>query len=255
MLTKNTNAVAKGEFIYRKHDEFRFSPAPPDKQPLLTYSWQQNSNENPLPITFAHFRCKGCSGNLPVKIEQEGQARYVLDCDGSNDHSLPLQDGKEHIYPILLDLLNYVQKETKHPVIITSGHRCPDHHLYVDARPNQQFSKHLIGAEVDFYVKDLEKEPEKIVALLQEYYQKNASYQGDEEYQKFTRWERGDSDVKTLPWINKEVFIKLYKSNEGRNLDNNHSHPYISIQVRYDRLRKEKVLYSWDKAHHGYFRH
>ena len=44
------------------------------------------------------------------------------------------------------------------------------------------------------------------------------------------------------PWQNKEILIKLYQKDEGRDLDNRHPHPYISIQVRYDRDRGEPVV-------------
>jgi hypothetical protein len=50
------------------------------------------------------------------------------------------------------------------------------------------------------------------------------------------------------------VFVKIYRENEGRNFDNQHAYPYISIQVRYDREKKQRVLYSWDLATHNYLR-
>jgi hypothetical protein len=245
--------IAKGEYIYRTSDEYHYSPELPKKQASPTYSWHKDTS-NLLPITKAHFRCHGDSNHMPRKIENKNEVRYVSDCGGSQDHSLPLKDGKEFIYPILIDILNYVQNRTQKPVLITSGHRCPDHHAYVDSRTEHQTSKHLIGAEVTFYVEGLENQPECIVNILQDYYQQTLCYNGLKEYQQFDRWEK-DTDVATAPWYNKEIFVKIYKKNEGRNLDNNHPHPYINIQVRYDRENKEKVLYSWDKAFRGYYRY
>ena len=62
------------------------------------------------------------------------------------------------------------------------------------------------------------------------------------------------SDVAIKPWYNREIFIKLYQKNEGRNFDNRHPYPYISVQVRYDYDAQKKVTYSWDKAFRNYMR-
>ncbi len=250
-----SQSIAKGEYIYRRHDDTLFQPPSPQRQPLPVYPWKNIRDGEHRPLTKYHFRCKGYSLNSPKKTEQNGQVRYLTDCNGPLDHSLPLKDGEEFIYPILIDLLNYVQRKTGKSVVITSGHRCPEHHNYVDNTPTQKFSKHMIGAEVNFYVKDLENQPELSIALLQEYFFETAQYQGQNDYLQFTRWNRPENDVVTLPWCNKEIFIKLYQKHEGRNFDNSHSYPYISIQVRYDKDKKEKVIYSWDKAFKGFFRH
>jgi hypothetical protein len=84
------------------------------------------------------------------------------------------------------------------------------------------------------------------------YYKETPAYKGDTSYETFHRYERGDVRVSTKPWFNKEIFIQLYLPEEGRDGDNNHPHPYFSIQVRYDRALKEKVVYQWKKAHLGY---
>ena len=63
-----------------------------------------------------------------------------------------------------------------------------------------------------------------------------------------------DTGILTAPWYNKEIFIKLYKKKEGRNFDNRHPYPYISIQVRFDTELNERVIYSWDKAYKNYLR-
>lgn len=255
--TKSENRfrqAPKGEFIYRTHDEYLFKPPIAELQAPPSYPWQQK-NQNQLPtITKAFFRCRGCNSRIPLKTEQKGQAHYVMDCGGPDEHSLPLRDGKEFIYPILIHLLNYIQNKTERQVKITAGHRCPDHQLYVDPLPDQQKSKHQIGAEVTFYVEGLENSPERIVGLLQDYFLQTECYKGLTEYQQFERWQKG-SDTAIAPWCNKEVFIKLYQKNEGRNLDNDHSFPYINIQVRYDREKKERVNYSWQQAFHGFYRY
>ena len=87
------------------------------------------------------------------------------------------------------------KQKKKKQVVITSGHRCPEHNRYNDPLPKNQYSKHMIGAEVSFYVKGLEKNPEEVVVLLQEYFKQNPDYQKLPEYQEFKRWEKLDSDI------------------------------------------------------------
>lgn len=245
--------MQKGEYIGRLHDEYMHVPSA-EKQILPLYSWKGKTVGNHARITKEHFRCKGSCTNPDKRIEQPSGPFYLQDCAGNEQHSLPLREQKEFIYPILINLLNFVQANEKKPVVITSGHRCPEHNRYIDPSPKNQYSKHTIGAEVSFYVKGLENSPEKVIKLVQDYFSKNPGYKGLAEYQVFKRWEKPDTDVTTPPWYNKEIFIKLYKKNEGRNWDNNHLHPYIAIQVRYDRALKERVSYSWDKAFGNYLR-
>lgn len=185
------------------------------------------------PITKQHFRCKGCSSNPPI-----GE---ITDCGGWHRHSLPTKDGQEFIYPILINLLNHIQTTTRHPVIITAGHRCPKHNTYVD--PTNPYSKHLIGAEVSFYVPGLDALA--LVPIIQDYYKGT-------DMAAFKRFE-GKTNVSTLPWSNKEIFIKLFLPTEGRNSDNTHSYPYLSIQVRYDRDKNEPVTYNWAAANRGFY--
>lgn len=246
-------STRRSEYISRMHDEHLEIP-PLEKKESAIYPWGRKFVGNFPKITKEYFRCKGACSNPNKLIDVPGGSIYVSDCEGIRQHSLPLRDQREFIYPILIQLLNYVQAKTEKQVIITSGHRCSCHNRYIDPSPKNQFSKHMIGAEVDFYVKGIEKDPEKIVTLLQTYYQENPIYQGLTEYREFQRWEKSGSDVSTQPWYNKEVFIKLYKTNEGRNEDNAHPHPYIAIQVRYDQGRKERVLYSWEQAFRNYWR-
>lgn len=242
-----------GEPIARRHDEYAFVLPPPVKTATASYPWEEEQAAPHLKITKEFFRCKGSALNPPRAILENGETKKYLDCGGSDSHSLPLNDNKEFIYPILLNLLNDIQKQTGKKVVITSGHRCPEHNAYIDPSKGNQFSKHQIGAEVSFYVRGLEEKPERVVALLQKYFQETAKYQGLKEYQEFERWDK-TTDVLTQPWYNREIFIKLYRKNEGRNLDNRHPYPYISVQIRYDFDAKEKVNYSWDKAFRNYMR-
>lgn len=244
----------KGEFIFRKHDEHLFTPPLAERITPEPYPWEKGFVGNYPKITKEFFRCKGSHLN-PVRIVQQKEeiARFY-DCGGSEKHSLPLRDNKEFIHPILIDLLNNIQAKTNKRVVITSGHRCPEHNTYVDPSPENQFSKHMVGAEVSFYVQGLEERPESIIKIIQEYYLKNPKYKDKKEFQEFSRYEKNDTNVSTPPWMNKEIFIKFFKKKEGRNFDNRHPYPYLSIQVRWDELKNEKVIYTWDQANHNYLR-
>ena len=202
--------------------------------PREPYPWETHQSPYP-PITKAYFRCKG-AGDDPA------------DCDGWTHHGLPLKNREEFIYPILIDLLNYVQDQSGKEVVITSGHRCPKHNTFCDPSKENETSKHLIGAEVDFYVKGLEHNPEEVIDLLIQYYRNSR-----DELRLFSRWQ-GKTNVSTSPWYNHEVFIKLFKQGEGRNVDNDHPFPYIAIQVRRDLETGDRVSYTWKSAHLGYQR-
>jgi hypothetical protein len=246
--------IAKGEYIYRLKDEFFFIPEPPEKQSMPIYPWEEGQILGLPHITKEYFRCKGSSLN-PVRINMEkGDLIRFFDCGGTEKHSLPLRDNKEFIYPILIDLMNFIQSKTGKRIVITCGHRCPQHHVYADPSIEKQSSKHMIGAEVSFYVQGLEDKPENIVKIIQSYYVENPKYKEDKAFLEFQRYEKENTDVSTQPWFNKEIFIKLYKKKEGRNFDNRHPYPYISIQVRYDIEKEERVSYSWDKAFKNYLR-
>lgn len=245
---------AKGEYIYRRHNEILAIPSV-QKKTSVAYSWKKEMPGNYPKISKEYFRCKGSHLN-PYRLISTGKANErVYDCGGPDKHSLPLRDGKEFVYPIFIELLNYVQLKTAKRVVITSGHRCPEHNRYVDDSKENSSSKHLIGGEVSFYVLGLEHQPEKIVDLIQQYYRETDLYQGDKEYLEFQRWDLAKTNVSTAPWYNKEIFIKLFNKTEGRNGDNNHPYPYLSLQMRYDRERKMKVLYSWDQAFSNFLRY
>ncbi len=234
--------------IYRNHDEVLYPIAPPIVVARNPYPWESETN---LPrITKEFFRCKGSPLNPPHVDTSGTHPEPIADCEGSTRHGLPIIHGKEGVYPVLIDLLNYLQKKTGHRVIVTCGHRCPIHNSYSDLSKENRVSKHQIGAEVDFYVQGMEDRPQEIAGLLMQYYQENAP--NDKESIDFKRFEK--TDLAIQPWFNKEIFIKLYQKGEGRDFDNRHPHPYLSVQVRYDREGKERVVYEWGKANKGYAR-
>lgn len=245
----------KGEYIYRKQNERLFHVPTPEIQQQPPYPWEDGISGKYPKITKEFFRCKGSNLNPVHVVQEKGEMVRYFDCGGAEKHSLPLRDNKEFIYPILIDLVNYIQAKTNKRVVITSGYRCPDHNSYVDSSPNNRYSKHMIGAEVSFYVQGLEDHPEAIIKCIQEYYKTSPKYKDDKRFGEFQRYQKKDVDVSTPPWMNKEVFIKLYSKKEGRNFDNRHPYPYFSIQVRYDYDTGERVVYSWDTAYHNYLRH
>lgn len=245
-----SNTTEKGKKISRLSNEISATLEPPQYHPLPPYPWEEDQIGNHPKITKEYFRCNGSLLNPEKYMEKNGQLERIADCGGSEKHSLPLKDGAEYIQPILITLLNYLQAETGKRVVITSGHRCPDHNQYVDSSKSNLYSKHQVGAEVSFYVQGLEESPDTIIRLLMDYYKDHP----DADFREFKRYEKEDTGVVTKPWFNKEIYFKVFKKDEGRNFDNRHPFPYIAIQVRYDPVAKERVFYSWDKAYKNYLR-
>lgn len=250
---REMNAV--GEYVHRTHDEFLFEIPPPTRRIRESYPWEDVYVGKQIKITKEFFRCKGSQENPPFIKEGNGNAVYISDCMGTDQHSLPVnREGKEQICIAMIDLLNHIQEKTRKKVMITCGYRCPTHNTYADSSIFNQTSKHMIGAEVDFYVKGLEWCPEKIVEIITDYYQEHPKFKNNPQFSQFSRYEK-ETNVSTLPWFNKEIFIKLFKKDEGRDLDNIHKFPYISIQIKWDRDKNEPVTYSWREAFNGYLRY
>lgn len=244
----------KGEYIYRNHNQYLVKEQIPAQRIRGKYPWEQKLVGAHPKITKEYFRCKGSSLNLPRIINNEKEQVRIADCGGIEKHSLYLQEGKEFIYPILINLLNYIQAKTGKKVVITSGYRCPDHNNYVGPSLRSRTSKHMIGAEVDFYVQGLERRPEVIIKLIQQYYLETPKYKGQKNYECFLRFDKKECYVSTLPWYNKEIFVKLYNASEGRDFDNRHAYPYINIQVRFDYDKQTNVVYNWNDAFRNYHR-
>ena len=242
---------ATGEFISRNHDEILYAIPPPKYRSRPKYPWEETYVGKLPKITKEFFRCKGSSSNPPFLQRAENR----FDCGGREKHSLPLRENKEFIYPILMEMLNDLQVKTGKKVVITCGYRCPVHNAYADDSAFNQTSKHMVGAEVDFYVRGMEHRPEEVVQLLMQFFKQSPLYRGKKEYEEFARYERSDTNVSTPPWYNKEILIKLFKKDEGRDFDNRHSYPYLSLQVRHDRDLNERVIYTWPKANTGYMRY
>lgn len=192
------------------------------------YLWEKQYALQYSPITKDFFRCKGGS----------------FDCGGIEKHGLPYIQEEENVYEILIELLNYVQEKLQAKVIVTSGHRCPEHNSYVDGSKANLYSKHQIGAEVDFYVEQYTERPQEVVKWVMQYYHDK----GLEEYLPFFRSEK----KATLYWYNKEIALRIIPKDQGRNFDNRHPYAYITIEVLYDKNQNRRVEYLWHKAHTGY---
>jgi len=246
---------AKGEYVVRNHDEYHYLLETPELRIRERYPWEMAYVGKHPKITKEYFRCKGSNINPPhIDHKDPSRPANYFDCGGSQKHSLPMREEREFVYPILIDLLNYAQAKTGCKAVITCGHRCPVHNAYADNSAYNQNSKHMIGAEVDFYLQGMEQRPEEVIKILMHYYKETSMYKGDKQYEEFQRLEKGELNVSTRPWYNKEILIKLYLKNEGRDFDNRHPYPYLSVQVRFDRELNEKVICSWPKAFNGYRR-
>lgn len=205
------------------------------------YPWQQKYIGKLPRITKEFFRCKGSPLSPPLRVESESkEITYQIDCGGMERHSLPVRQGEEFIYPILIELLNAVQQKTGKRVIITSGHRCPTHNMYVEPTKKNRVSKHLMGAEVDFYVEGMEYDPLSVVAAIEEFYQEDTQFQSLKQ----------EGNV----WRNKEIVITCHKATERRNGDNQHSYPYLTIELKYDRHGRKPVHFSWHLGYNAFHR-
>ena len=76
------------------------------------YPWELGYTGIHPPITKESFRCKG-SGKNPPKKKDKDLNILLQDCSGVHNHSLPTKGKKEFVYPILLDLLNYIQAKSR----------------------------------------------------------------------------------------------------------------------------------------------
>lgn len=238
---KRRDGRIEAAYIYRKANEHCYVIEPIEHITPPSYSWENRYVGKHFCISKEFFRCKGSSVH-PLIIKEQ----VLADCNGG--HSLPLREGKEHIYPLLIALLNYIQEKTEKEVVITTGHRCSKHNRYADQSTYNSASMHMIGAEVDFYVVGMEGKGEEIVELIKQYYLEDEEVKGDPDYRVFKRYTNKNVNVRIEPWYNQEIFVKIYQADEGRDFDNQHKHPYLSVQMRYDRHKREKVRFTHEEA-------
>jgi len=156
-------------------------------------------------------------------------------CFGIKSHSLPIRNGKEFIYPILIQLLNLVQEEEK--VVIVSGHRCPEYNRHIGGAAT---SKHQIGAAVTFYVEHTDSQ------LIIE---KILSYDPKQEMGQFVKIQ----GKRGVYWANREVKVELLRD-QKEGIEKGEGPLLIELEVLFDRDASRRVNYSWDEAHKNLFR-
>ncbi len=253
---KNRKKNTVAECIYRMEGDEYFAIQEPQYIERQRYSWEEVYIGDIPKINKEFFRCRGDAVNQAYVLKNKrGEPERITDCVGKDRHSLPIINDKENIYPALIEILNFIQKESGRKVIITCGHRCPMHNRFSDPSNYNRTSKHMVGAEVDFYLEGLENKPEKVIELIMLYYNQTIPFAGKKAYEYFERYEKEDTNVSTYPRYNKEVFVKSFKADEGRDKDNDHSFPYISIQVRSNRDDGKRVTYTWEQAFYGFYRY
>jgi hypothetical protein len=236
------------EFIYRNESDRFIPPFALKTIKRDDYPWEEEYVGNIPKITKEYFRCRG-NMNHPeqVKISKEGKPTYHHDCGGIESHSLPMKNSQEFVYPIFINLLNYIQRITEKKVVITCAHRCPKHNLYADSSDTYQRSKHQVGAEVDFYVEGLEFHPEKVLEIIKQFYQEFSSHLGSE-------WHKFSYNREKEQLFNKEIAIRISRENQNRDFDNEHPYPYLTIELKYDTQNERAVQYQWQEALSGYVR-
>ncbi len=202
----------KEEKIYRQKGENFFIACEVKPRPQDPYPWEKKGSILKK-ITEKFFHCRGSCIN-PKRFDIE-------DCLGEEGHSVALGEKKVAISPTLISLLNYIQDKTKERVIITTGYRCKEHNRYVDPSKKNSSSKHQTGMEVDFYVEKYEDNPTHIVALIMQYYK-----------DPFIRQKINERGLRHPGWCNKEIALWIQEKDEGRDFDNRHPYPYVTIEVR-----------------------
>lgn len=128
--------------------------------------------------------------------------------------------GKEYVYPVLIQILNYVQKTTGRKVVITCGYSSTSN------------SKHRVGAEVDFYVQGMEKKPQEVAKIVMGFYQQEKTYKKDKAFTQFTKVNTKNA---FQSWSNKELILHLHDAN------NQHPYPYLTLELCWDKETQEKI--------------
>lgn len=240
------------EKIYRHEDEHYFHSNEVVVRSLTPYPWEPKTLLVDRKIIKEFFRCRGSSENVNKSIIDEYREKTTNpDCQGMEKHGLPYRDGQEFIYPALIELLNYVQEKVGKKVIITTGHRCPQHNAFADPSKQNKTSKHQVGAEVDFFVEGFEETPLEIVRFIMHYYTEHEEL----DYGPFRECRRNPLGLKHPGWYNQEIIVNVKEKDEGRDFDNRHPYPYVTIELRCDRSNDNKPLnYNWNTAHNCYLR-
>ena len=200
------------------------------------YPWENETEF--AKITMNTLRCRGDNTHVP----RHKKDKEYVDCNGMHDHGLPYVDGEEFVYPVLVSLLNKIQNSFNKRLIVTSGHRCPRHNNYLTLGASK-ISKYMIGAKVDFYVEGMEEGVDDVIERIMYLYENDS-----DEYRRFTKT-TGQGHFPA--WRNKEISISA--SSEGEHsVTLKKNHPVITVEVRWDRERNQRVNLDWKKAYQGF---
>lgn len=244
---RKANAIK--EPIYRLSHEQFVSYQAPKKQLRERYPWEKRIVGNFPQITKDFFRCKGSYAHPAIETKNG----RLHDCGGIEDHSLPIQEDKEFVYPALIDILNYVQGSLRARVVVTCGHRCPQHNQYADREGSTPRSKHMMGAEVDFYVEGYQERPYEVIKEIMQYYRYHETFKTQ---LPFTHFSQSQSLKYKHPiWMNRELIIRVFDPDEARDFDNRHSFTYITLELRYDRDTNRQLTYNMLMAHQKLLKH
>ncbi|NGX32957.1 MAG: hypothetical protein K1060chlam4_01014, partial [Candidatus Anoxychlamydiales bacterium] len=111
--SKKTSLLVKIEEISRLDSDIYYKHQDPTKNLMDLYPFEEET-AGFFKITKEFLRCKGNPLN-PERVDTSNldNVKVYLDCVGPAKHSLPLMNEKEGVYPVLLDILNYIQRKTK----------------------------------------------------------------------------------------------------------------------------------------------
>lgn len=183
----------------------------PQKKP--TYPWN-TCYPRFLSLTKYSFQCPGTNPEANIPLHQK--------CLGALHHGLPLVNGKEYIYPRLIDLLNFLQKENKEKIMVIRGHLCPKAFSLLD--PKEQHEKYLIGAMVK--VSSQVNWEKNLSTLVKKFY--------DKKKEEDPLYEIGSSTY-PITFINQEFKFIIYPS-----LLTN----IMEIEVLYDKEKDSRINFT-----------
>ena len=115
------------EYLYLLESDPLPAPFPPLPQGREPYPWESKYIGKYPRITKDYFRCRGNLLHPMITRKKEGrEPEHFRDCGGGEKHGLPIKEGKEFIYPKLLELLNYLQEK---------NHLSGNHHIRASLPP------------------------------------------------------------------------------------------------------------------------
>lgn len=207
----------------------------------LTYPWEISLPCGIESITINDFRCKGSVSHKKKASKGRSTSVYIMDCN-SESHSLPLRGGKEYVFPVLIDMCNYVQQELKSCVKIAAGHRCDAHSRYQLASLRNVGSRHRACALVTLYVENCSDTPEKVVDSIASFLASDC-YKRDNIFKTSCKYIH--QGTKNARLTSKEFDVGIASQEALQDSEHLSAPYYITIKVLYDYEAKSSVnIYS-----------